>query len=206
MYKTKTKKQYARIAGLLYLVFILLGFASIALISSDVSIPNDASLNVGLILSASMAARLGYAISLIGYICFLLLSNLLYRVFEATDKGLAQLMVVFVAVGTAIVFTGIQSGEMIAALFWGLWLLPLGLLIIKSGFMPKILAWLLFIACFSHVANFLVFFILPDYSTSFDMVLSSLALVGEVPLMLWLLIKGVTERQSIQGDSQVSHP
>lgn len=205
MNKTKTRKQLARIAGVLYLLFIVLGFVSSALISSDVSLSGNASLSVGVILSASMAVRLGYAISLIGYICFLLLSNLLYRVFEKTDKGLARLMVIFVAIGVALVFTGIQSGEMIAAIFWGLWLLPLGLLILKSSFMPKIIAWLLFVACFSHVANFLVFFILPDYSTGFDMVLSSFALVGEVPLMLWLVINGVTERQPIQDDSQVSH-
>lgn len=44
----------------------------------------------------------------------------------------------------------LRHGEMMAALFWARWLLPLGLLAVKSGFMPKVLGFLLLGACVSY--------------------------------------------------------
>jgi hypothetical protein len=201
MHTSNTKKRSARIAGLIYLSSILLGAISVVLIGTDVSVSGGAPLNLDNILSAGIAVRLGYTVRLIVYVCFLIIANLLYEVFESTNKGLARLMVLFIVVAVPIVFTDISSCEMVAAIFFGLWLFPLGLLILKSGLIPKIIGWLLFIACFCHVANFFIFFILPDHSANLDTVLSSLASVGEIPLMLWLLIKGVTERPSNKCDT-----
>jgi F0F1-type ATP synthase assembly protein I len=49
------------------------------------------------------------------------------------------------------------SGVLLAQIFWGLWLFPLGVLVFRSGFLPRILGVLLIIACFGYVA-------LPSYS------------------------------------------
>jgi len=76
-------------------------------------------------------------------------------------------------------------GSTIAFIFWGLWLFPLGYLVFKSGFLPKILGILLMISCMGYVVNSLAYFL--GYSTNFGMV----SVLGEVLFILWLLIKGV---------------
>lgn len=54
-----------------------------------------------------------------------------------------------------------QYGEKMTSLFWGLWLLPLGLLIIKSGFILKILAIMLVCTCFSYFTGVAAYFFPP---------------------------------------------
>lgn len=80
-------------------------------------------------------------------------------------------------------------GIQIIQIFWGLWLFPFGLLVYKSGFMPKILGVLLIIAGFGYVLDTLMFLILPQY----DGVLSTLIMIletAELPIIFWLLIVG----------------
>jgi hypothetical protein len=43
-----------------------------------------------------------------------------------------------------------DQGTFLASIFWGLWLLPFGLLVIKSKFIPKIIGIFLVIGCFSY--------------------------------------------------------
>lgn len=80
-----------------------------------------------------------------------------------------------------------KAGYIIAQVFFGLWLLPLGYLVFKSGFMPKIIGILLMVACFGYLIDVLTFFLVPG----FEVVISEFTFVGELLLMLWLLIKGV---------------
>ena len=77
------------------------------------------------------------------------------------------------------------QGSNIAFIFWGLWLFPLGYLVFKSGFVPRILGILLIIACFGYVIDSLA--MLLGYAVSVGM----LAALGEVLFILWLLVKGV---------------
>jgi hypothetical protein len=87
-----------------------------------------------------------------------------------------------------------KHGEMIAVIFWGLWLLPLGLLILKSDLMPKALGVLLISACICYLIDFFVFFFLPGYIGATDSVLSIVEAVAEVAFILWLLIKGAKDQ------------
>src|SRR6266481_6162696 len=56
-----------------------------------------------------------------------------------------------------------NHGFGIAEIFWGLWLFPLGLLVYRSGFFPRILGVLLVLRCFAYVVESFVFFLLPYY-------------------------------------------
>lgn len=80
-----------------------------------------------------------------------------------------------------------EHGIAIALILWGLWLFPLGYLVFKSGFLPKILGVLLMIGCMGYLIDALVFFLFPD----FDVTISHFTFVGEVLLPLWLVFKGV---------------
>ena len=77
----------------------------------------------------------------------------------------------------------------IAGIFWGLWLFPLGLLVYRSGFLPRILGVLLMIACFAYLANSFTSLVLPRYEAIVSRWMNPLQL-AEVLFMLWLLIMG----------------
>jgi hypothetical protein len=82
-----------------------------------------------------------------------------------------------------------QQGGLIGALFWGLWLFPLGYLVFKSGFFPKILGVLLMVGCFGWLTVVLQRFLLPDLPALGNARYA--AHVAELAWMLWLLIRGV---------------
>jgi len=77
------------------------------------------------------------------------------------------------------------------SLFLSLWLFPLGYLVYKSGFFPRILGILLIIAGFGYLIDSVTFFLFPNFNVTISMV----TFIGEVIFMLWLLIKGVNVEQ-----------
>jgi len=80
-----------------------------------------------------------------------------------------------------------EVGIMIAYIFWGLWLFPLGYLVYKSGFIPRIIGILLMISCFGYLIDFTTFFLYPDFNVTINMYTGW----AELILCLWLLIMGV---------------
>lgn len=83
------------------------------------------------------------------------------------------------------------DGFIVAQIFWGLWLVPFGILVFKSGFLPRVLGVLLIIACFGYLANsFVGFGVLPDIFSRFVGQLT----ICEVPIILWLLIMGAKDQ------------
>jgi len=74
-------------------------------------------------------------------------------------------------------------------IFWGLWLLPLGLLAYKSRFLPRILGVLLVIACFGYLAFSFTSFLFPTYQDEVGKI-TSVTNLAEVVFMLWLAILG----------------
>ncbi len=80
-----------------------------------------------------------------------------------------------------------KHGIMIAQVFWGLWLFPMGYLIFRSGYLPRILGILLMIGCFGYVIDSFIFFVNPDFGVTF----SEFTFLGEILMPLWLVIKGV---------------
>src|SRR5215472_1556586 len=78
---------------------------------------------------------------------------------------------------------------LVAEIFWGLWLIPFGILIIQSRFIPRILGYLLFLAALGYLASSVTFLLLPSYGPIVDKFASQLPLC-ELPIILWLLIWG----------------
>lgn len=74
----------------------------------------------------------------------------------------------------------------IAHIFWGLWLFPMGYLVFKSGYIPKIFGILLLIGGVGYLVDFLTFVLVPEFGE-----ISSITGLGELIFPLWLLIKGV---------------
>jgi len=82
-----------------------------------------------------------------------------------------------------------SQGNLINEIFWGLWLFPFGLLVFRSGFLPRFIGVWLMVNCFGWVVlSITALFFPPYYETAFRM--AQPVLFGELAIMLWLLIKG----------------
>ena len=82
-----------------------------------------------------------------------------------------------------------SSGAAVPTAFWGLWLFPFGILVMRSGFLPRILGILLLVAGFAYVTSSVTSILLPEYRRVVSRVMMPLYF-GEVPVIFWLLIKG----------------
>jgi len=76
-----------------------------------------------------------------------------------------------------------------AEILWGLWLLPLALLVYKSRFLPRFLAVWLALCGFCYLALSVTGVLWPEYQNKV-FAISQPAFFGEVALMLWLVFKG----------------
>jgi hypothetical protein len=83
------------------------------------------------------------------------------------------------------------NGSLISSMFFGLWLLPLGFLVFKSGYFPKVLGVLLAIGCFGYVVDLFLQFLAPAVSTALQPIYFPAVTVGEISFMLWLIFIGV---------------
>lgn len=80
-----------------------------------------------------------------------------------------------------------NDGVMIAHIFWGLWLFPMGCLIIKSTFIPKFIGYLLILGGVGYLVDTVIWLLIPNSSLT----VSEYTFIGEIVLPLWLIIKGV---------------
>lgn len=90
-----------------------------------------------------------------------------------------------------------NNGIKLASIFWGLWLFPLGYLIFKSGFLPKVLGIFLIAGCFGYLINFTGNLLVSNYAELGLVKFISLpATIGEIGSCLWLLIVGIKKEQN----------
>jgi hypothetical protein len=87
-----------------------------------------------------------------------------------------------------------KNGSTVAQIPYGVWLFPLGYLVFKSGFLPKILGILLIADCFGLLIYVCQRFLLPGYVViSYPCLVISF--IAEISLSLWLFIKGVKDQK-----------
>ncbi|HSB08096.1 MAG TPA: DUF4386 domain-containing protein [Blastocatellia bacterium] len=86
-----------------------------------------------------------------------------------------------------------DKGIAVALVFWGLWLFPFGMLVIRSSFIPRVLGILLMIAGIGHLASAFAALVLPRYAEVVSQVALPLEL-AELPIIFWLVIWGAKTR------------
>jgi len=81
----------------------------------------------------------------------------------------------------------------LAEMFWGLWLLPLGLLVYRSRFLPRTLGVWLLVNCCAYVALSFTGLLFPDYVGVMSTITLP-ALLGELVFAFWLVFVGARTR------------
>lgn len=215
--KTNPNKT-ARIAGGLYLLLLPLGILGLMYVPATLIVPGDVATTASNIMANESLFRLSILSALLIQVVNLFVVLFLYKLLKPVNKNMALLMVIFILLGAPIamltevnraaallllntadlspalaaLFLDLHGvGIQIASIFWGLWLFPMGYLVFKSGYIPKMIGVLLIIGCFGYLADSFAFFLFPN----FGMTISQFTFIGELVLPLWLLIKGVNVTQ-----------
>jgi hypothetical protein len=97
-----------------------------------------------------------------------------------------------------------NNGFMIAQVFFGTWLFPLGYLVYKSRFLPRVIGVLLLVDGFAVLFWFAQYFLLPAYSVLSDPGLV-VSFIAEFGLALWLVVKAVPETSRLSPDRGGPH-
>jgi Domain of unknown function (DUF4386) len=91
-----------------------------------------------------------------------------------------------------------HQGDLANEIFWGLWLIPFGLLVYRSRFLPRFLGVWLMAGCFGYLALSFTGFLFPQHEDKVFTYAQPL-MMGEVAIMLWLLIMGAKEQRLAAG-------
>lgn len=79
----------------------------------------------------------------------------------------------------------------IGGLFFGLWLIPMGYVVVTSRVMPALLGWVLMVGGVAYVISAYLTQLTPDAPTAVGSLLTGVASVGEFWMIGYLLIFGV---------------
>lgn len=84
-----------------------------------------------------------------------------------------------------------HNGYLIAQIFFGLWLVPLGYLAYRSGMFPKALGVLLIVGAIGYLVDLLTHFLIPDLGDAISAFVVIPSAIGELWMVGYLLVKGI---------------
>ena len=220
------QRTIARMAGLLYLIYIV-SFAFSSFVQNKPIVGEDAAVTARNIMASVWQFRIGFMSEVVAALFFLLTAWALYVLLKPVNKNVALLFLLVNLAGVAVesiltlihfaalpllsgadylkVFKADQlqglamlflnlsgTGNMVTTLFYGVWLFPLGYLVVKSGFLPRILGILLVLDGLCLLICFFQLCLFPGQE-KITYPLYPVMFIAEFGLALWLLIKGVRE-------------
>jgi hypothetical protein len=94
----------------------------------------------------------------------------------------------------AMLFLDLHRYGYVVGWIFGLFHFHFGVLVFRSGFLPRILGVLLIAACFGYLADSLTPLLLPGYANIVGRIASIPLALGEPPIILWLLIMGAKDQ------------
>lgn len=216
----------ARLTGSAYLVLAVSGIVGFLLIPRQLYVQDDAVRTAANLVAHEGLARVGIATDLVIVLSQALAAVGFFLVFRRVNAAVSASITAFglvncvaVLVATAFSATALQvalrggptsaSDSLMlydlnaatwsaAGLFFGLWLIPMGWLTLRSGSMPRVLGWILVVGGVGGVLSTFVSVLAPDAS-GLAAVLPLAVIPGEVWMIGYLLIKGMPERPQGAG-------
>jgi len=215
----------ARMAGAFELLEGLTATFGQVIILNRLVVHADAAATAANILGHERLFWLGFASSIIGVAFHIAWALLFYELFKVVNKSLSLLAAFVILVGCAIqaltsllyiapllvlkggssvsAFTAAQLQSLaliflrlngyafnLYLVFFGLWCVLTGYLIFKSTFMPKLLGVLLAVSGLGWMM-----YLFPPLAYRIFPFIAAASALGELPLQLWLLVKGVNDQR-----------
>jgi Domain of unknown function (DUF4386) len=211
----------ARTTGLFYLGLAITGVLGFLLVRPRLFDKSDPEATLANLIEHERLARLGIALELGIVVTQALTAVWFYRLFRSVDNFAAGALAAFGMVNAVVILVSaaflatalevalepaadaaastqlmyIVSGNLwgVGALFFGLWLIPMGWLVLRSGWMPRPLGWVLIAGGVGYFVSAFVDYLAPDVPVVAE-ALTVPASVGEFWMIGYLLIRGVNRR------------
>lgn len=204
----------ARAAGFAYLLTIAAGlFAEVYVRASIRSAEPEATATA--LEQFEGLYRFGMLADGVMLIAYLVVTALLYRLFKPASASLSLLAACFSLTGIAVLAASLSllliplNGEGVAAtqdalrlhgrvynltgLFFGPYCILIGLLVVRSGLLPKWIGALMTLAGAAFVLDASLDLIAPDFARRIPDAVMLISLLGEGALALWLAVFGIRE-------------
>jgi hypothetical protein len=207
-----------RIAGVIYLGVVLTGIFALAYAASQLFASDDPAATAAA-LQAKLGLLKASNVALIAMCAFFLaLPFALARFLAPHGQNASRMMIAFVAASipfsllaivqhfqlASLAEAGALTTEAVAtrvaaydrwmdvgSVFWGLWLVPLGWLVLRSGAVPRLLGVVLILGGVEYLAEYFGPMIDDGYEASMMReLLSWTSSVGEIGTCLWLCVMG----------------
>jgi hypothetical protein len=220
-----SQRQAAWVAGFASLLMFVGAMVAELYARQRLIVPGDAAQTAQNLLTEPGAFRLGMAAYLLVLVGDLLAAWALYVFFVGVNRHLslfaAWIRLVYTAVyamalskllvGFALVqdgaaahamgaFQEFELGWAVGMVFFGLHVLLLGYLAWRSGFVPKVLGGLLLLAGLAYLGDNLAKLLWVDYAAYqviFTAIVAIPAVLGELGLGIWLLLRGGKANQKL---------
>jgi hypothetical protein len=173
----RAKSSWARATGLVYLLYFLAAVAGQALVSKGFALAGKTTNSISIAL-------------------YILLGILLYRLFRPVASALSLVAALFNFAGSAMTlmaFLRDGNAPVNPLLFFGMYCLSIGILILRSGFLPRALGTM---NAAAGIGWFL--FLLPLHVDFVAVSIEVFGFIAEAALMFWLLVRGVDERKWVE--------
>ena len=225
-------KSIARSAGLCSLFEALTNVAGQMVILGNIVVLGDAPATAANVLEHPVLLQIGFALSLISVLFHIAWALLVHDLFRIVNKGVSRFALLVMVVGSTIqalvalfyiapLFVLRGSYEALSApqlneiasilftlngrafnlylVFFGAWCAATGYLMFSSTFMPRVFGALLIVSGIGWMT-----FLLPLEGIKIFPAIAVASGIGEIPLMLWLLIKGVNSERWHEQARQAS--
>ena len=217
----QTQVRTARITGLFYLGLAVSGVLGFLIIRPRLLDSDDPEATLANLVEHERLARLAIALELGIVVTQALAAVWFYRLFRSVDTFAAGALAAFGLVNAVVILCSaaflatalevaldplddasatsqlltLVSGNLwgVGALFFDLWLIPMGWLVLRSGWMPRPLGWILIVGGVGYVVSAFVDYLAPGVPVLTE-ALTIPASVGEFWMIGYLLIRGVNRR------------
>lgn len=215
----------ARLAGLFYLLTIILGVFAEVFVRGALVVPDDAATTATNILAHESIYRLGLVADVVMLLCYVAVTLLFYYLFKPVSRSLSLLAAFYSLIGIAVLAVNCLShvaplillgnanylsafepnqlqalalaslrlharGYAISGVFFGMYMLLLGVLIFKSDFLPRIVGVLMAIGGLGNLIDSFATFLSPTLAARLPD-LGMLGGIAELALTVWLLVMSV---------------
>ncbi|TBL41999.1 DUF4386 domain-containing protein [Verrucosispora sp. SN26_14.1] len=220
----------ARATGLFYLSLAIAGALGFLTVRPRIFAAGDADATLAHLVGNESLARVGIALELLVVLAQTFTAVWFYRLFRTVDTtgagsiaafgmvnavailGSAAMLATAVEVATdpfgdaahTVQLLYLVSGHLwtVGGIFFGLWLIPMGWCVLRSGWLPRALGWTLVVGGVGYVLNAFAAYLVPGAGLLADLLVVP-ATVGEFWILGYLIVRGV-RRSALSEPAQVA--